>query len=78
MTQIRYVPDHSVVRLQDGRIGWKGSNTKSTCYNRIIFDNRTGTELQPTDEVEVLFFPAQLACMCVEQLAQKEEPCKDI
>lgn len=58
---LRHVPEWSIVQLDDGRIGCKGTSSKGSHTNIILFADNSGEELKTTVEVELLKYPAQLA-----------------
>ena len=71
---IKYVQDWSVVRLDDGRVGYKGHSTREQ-EQIVLFSENTGKRLKPTDHVTVLMHPAQLAMghVCNEPVKTRAE-----
>lgn len=58
--QIRHVQPHSIVRLQDGRLGVAPNRANRGEYH-ILFGSNSGTILKPTDEVEEVELAVKIA-----------------
>jgi hypothetical protein len=72
--QVKYVPAYSIVRLDDGQIGYVGYGTVRRMYliryPRPAENGSTAIRVRGTTLVEVIKLPAELA---IEELARMEK-----
>jgi hypothetical protein len=54
--KIRHIPEWSIVRLADERVGTVGAGRKI-----VMLSQDHGVEVKPSTEVDVILYPAQLA-----------------
>jgi hypothetical protein len=59
--KLKTIPSGTVIRLDDGRIGWKGVEQPWIQMQPVIFPDDSGITLFWDIEVEVLRYPAQMA-----------------
>jgi hypothetical protein len=68
MAALRHIPEWSVVRLDDGRVGVKGR--WGVRGKALVTVGELGVELSKDDRVEVLAYPADTAAAWVRRAAQ--------
>ena len=64
MTSLQYVDDNAVVRLPDGRVGFKGHYPRHPGKALVVVlghHGSTGIEVPAATSVEVVKWPAELA-----------------
>jgi len=64
--QARHIEEFSIVRLPDGRTGYLVKKTSTHKPWVIVEPGRLGVEVNPGDTLEVLRYPAELACEWLE------------
>lgn len=68
ITQVRYIDEYSVVRMKDGRVGILAKHTARK-KPIVKLTSNYGVEISPSEQVEVLMRPAQLAGYWMEHVA---------
>lgn len=67
---VRHIPDWSVVKLPDGRIGVLSTGSHKPS---VVVSHNLGIEVNRSTELEVIKYPAELARAYVDSLAYLDE-----
>jgi len=59
--QARYIPDFSIVRLPDGRIGWITGRTTTQGHALVHVDRNLAAQVKLSEQLELVKWGAQLA-----------------